>query len=86
MAHQNTPAERQLLRLIEDLPLPVDVKTGWTDQLRSTGLSLELEEDIRKKLADDKEMNGVVRTRYDIELARLIRQWRMETGAKSFHK
>ena len=86
MAHQNTPAERQLLQLIETLPLAAEVKTGWSDQIHATGMSAEIEEDIRHKLAEDKDLNPAVRTRYDVELTRWLRQWRMESGAHSFHK
>ncbi len=86
MAHKNTPAERQLLQLIETLPLPAELKSGWSEQIHSAGMSVELEEEIRKKLAEDKDLNPAVRTRYDVELTRWLRQWRMESGAQSFHK
>ena len=86
MAHQNTPAERQLLKLIETLPLAAELKTGWNDQMHATGMSVELEEEIRQKLAEDKDLTPAVRAHYDVELARWLRQWRMEAGAKSFHK
>jgi hypothetical protein len=84
MAHQNTPAERQMLHEIDKLPLPAEVKTGWDEQIRATGLTEELYEEIRAKVVGDPEINGPDKARFEMELVRLVRQWRMETGAKKF--
>ena len=84
MTHQNTPAERQLLHVIEKLPLPAEVKTGWDEQIRATGLTEEMYEEIRAKVVGDPEINGPEKARFEMELVRLVRQWRMETGAKKF--
>jgi len=84
MAHQNTPAERQLLHFIERLPLPEELKTTWTDQVRTGGMTEELDVEIRSKIAGDPNLNGPEKARFEVELNRLIRQWRMEAGAKKF--
>ncbi len=84
MAHQNTPAERQILHFIEKLPLPADVKTPWSEQVRATGMTEELDVEIRAKVAADPDLNGPEKTRFEVELNRLVRQWRMEVGAKKF--
>jgi hypothetical protein len=86
MSHQNTPAERQLLRFILDLPLPEVQQSGWIDQIHATGMSAELGDEIRKALVDDQAINQATRARYEVDLARRISQWRMENGAKSFRK
>jgi hypothetical protein len=84
MTHQNTPAERQLLRFVSKLSLPDDVKTGWDERIRSEGLSEELNDEIRARLVGDADLNGPEKARLEIDLARLARQWRMEAGAKNF--
>jgi len=84
MAHQNTPAERQMLHLVEKLPFPEETRSGWEEQIRNTGLTEELYEEIRAKVVGDSDMNGPEKTRHEMELVRLVRQWRMETGAKKF--
>ena len=84
MTHQNTPAERQLLHVVEKLPLPAELKTGWDEKIRTVGLSEELYEEIRANLAGDPDLNAPEKVRFEMELVRLVRQWRMETGAKKF--
>ena len=84
MAHQNTPAERQIMKFVEKLPLPDEVKTGWTQQIKTEGMTEELREEIRQKLASDADIDGATKARFEIDLARLARQWRMEAGSKHF--
>jgi hypothetical protein len=84
MAHQNTPAERQILHLIEKLPLADDLKAGWIDQLRTGGMTEELDVEIRAKIAGDTDLNAPEKARYEVDLNRMMRQWRMEVGAKKF--
>ncbi len=86
MAHQNTPAERQLMKFVEKLPLPDEVKTGWSQQIKNEGMTEELREEIRQKLAGDADIPAATKARYEVELGRLVSQWRMETGAKHFAK
>ncbi len=84
MAHQNTPAERQLMKFVEKLPLPDEVKTGWSEQIKTEGMTEELREEIRQKLATDPDIDAATKARFEIDLARLVRQWRMEVGSKHF--
>lgn len=86
MAHQNTAAEKQLLHFIGTLPLPVELKTGWEDQIRTGGMVAVLGDEIHKQIEGAAEINPAARTRYTMELARLLRQWRMEAGARGFHR
>ncbi len=86
MAHQNTPAERHLMQFVEKLPLPDDVKTGWSEQIKNEGMSEELREVIRQRLASDPDINAATKARFEIDLARLVRQWRLDVGSKRFAK
>ena len=86
MAHQNTPAERQLMKFVEKLPLPDEVKTGWNQQIKNEGMTEELREEIRQKLASDPEINAATKARFEVDLGRLVRQWRLDVGAKHFAK
>lgn len=86
MTHQNTAAEKQLLHFLETLPLPTELKNGWQEQIRTGGMVPELGEEIHKHIETAAEINPAARTRYTMDLARLLRLWRMETGARGFHR
>ena len=86
MAHQNTPSERQLLKLVEKLPLAADDKTAWIEQIRSGGMTIEIGEDIRHKLEADQVTTPAERAHFEVELARLVRTWRLEIAAHGFKK
>jgi hypothetical protein len=86
MTHQNTAAEKQLLHFIGTLPLAAELKTGWEEQIRTGGMVAGLGDEIHKQIEGSAEINAAARTRFTMELARLLRQWRMETGARGFHR
>jgi hypothetical protein len=86
MAHQNTAAEKQLLHFLETLPLPAEIKSGWEEQIRTGGMVAGMGEEIHKQIETAAEINPVARTRFTTELARLLRRWRMETGARGFRR
>ena len=73
-----------MLHIVEKLPLAAEIKAGWDEKIRAEGLSEELYEEIRAKVVGDPELNSPEKSRFEMELVRLVRQWRMETGAKKF--
>lgn len=86
MAIHNTPEERQMLKVIEKLSVSDSERQGWVDQIRATGMSEELAEQIQKALATpaDGETTNTVRALASVEFSKLVRRWRMAQGAKKF--
>ena len=80
MAVRNTPEEKQLLQMIEKFPVTDDEKQKWTENIRSSGLSEELAEEIRKALTSPdagEEEKRLKYAQYSIKLANLVRRWRL---------
>ncbi len=90
MAVHNTPEERKLIQLINQMPLPEEQKQDWTDTIRKYGLSEELAEEIRQKLGiipeGEDEVVKAHRARLSIEVARLVQQWRLSQQSHHFNK
>ena len=83
-AHQ-TPVERDLLKLIERLPLAEEEKSAWVESLQTDGLTEELAEEMRKRLSTGSEEGGQMsRTRHLSSLMLIIRRWRLERQSKTF--
>jgi hypothetical protein len=88
MAKGNTQEERQLIKLIEKMPVSEEERNGWSERIRSGDMSAELAEEIRVKLAtpvegEDEQGTGT-RTRYLAELANLVRRWRLSSQTHNF--
>ncbi len=88
MHKTNTQEERQLIRLVEQLPLPDEEKNGLAERIRNGEMSAELAEEIRQKLtqpgADEREQ--AQHTRYLAELTMLVKRWRLSSQARNFTK
>lgn len=86
MPRSNTQEERQLMKLIEKMPVPDEDKSSWCEQIRSGNMSAELAEEIRLKLSAplEGEANPGVRTRYLVDLANLVKRWRLTSQSHNF--
>jgi hypothetical protein len=87
MAVHNTQEERQLIKLIDEMPMTDEVKQGWVESIRSEGLNEELAEEIRQKLTSHPEAdtNFPNRARCMAQLSNITRRWRL-TSQKQIGK
>jgi len=91
MHKTTTQEERQLIKLVEKLPLADEEKTNWTERIRNGEMSPELAEEIRQKLAapgetQEDERGQATRTRYLAELAMIVKRWRLSSQSRNFTK
>jgi hypothetical protein len=86
MAKGITQEERQLVKLVEKMPLPVEEKEPWLEQIRGGEMSDDLAETIRQKLVagTEGEDNQSNRARYLVELTTLVKRWRLSSQARNF--
>ena len=84
MARHNTPEERQLIELIEKVPLPDEDKNGWIEMIREYGLSEDLAQEIRERVTSDKNIQNPAR--YSTKLIGIIRRWRLSELKKSTNR
>lgn len=88
MALHNTPAERQIIKLLEKIGLPEVETKAWIDQIQATGMGEDLAENIQERLTHPAETDAPLHNRsiLMVEYTRLVRQWRMAQGARKFTK
>ncbi len=89
MHKTTTQEERQLIKLVEQLPLADEEKTAWAERIRNGEMSAELAEEIRQKLAaepENDERGQANRTRHLAELAMLVKRWRLSSQSRNFTK
>ena len=91
MAKALNQEERQLIKLIGKLPLQEADKTTWTDQIQRGDMNEELAEAIRARLNEPGEEGSPAasnlaanRSRYLVELANLVRRWRLSSQSHNF--
>jgi hypothetical protein len=86
MAKGNSQEERQLIKFIEELHISDDEKNAWSELIRNGSMSNELAEEIRVKLAEpvDTPEYAAAHTRYQAELANLVRRWRFSSQSHNF--
>jgi hypothetical protein len=85
MAYHNTPVEKQIIKLIDDLPFSDEDKKNWTESIRASGFNEELADDIHKKLIAPVETGAPAEHGiHSVEFARLVKQWRFSLQAKNF--
>ena len=96
MAKALSQEERQLIKMIGKLPVQEAEKTTWTEQILHGGMNEDLVEAIRTRLNEPvedaaAEVNPLVasnaaanRSRYLVELASLVRRWRLTSQAHNF--
>jgi hypothetical protein len=78
MAVHNTVEEREMMKLIDHLPVLDEEKQTWIKRIRDEGLSEELVEEIQKKLTPDEDSeNNLTRVQHTTEVSRLSRRWRL---------
>lgn len=86
-----TQEERQLVKLVEKMPLPDEVRNPWLERIHNGEMSEELAEEIREKVtameesASD-ERGQVNRARILTELTMLTKRWRLSSQANNFRK
>ena len=90
MAKSQTQEERQLLKLVGQLPVSAEEKTAWLEQISHGEMNEELAETMRERLSapvENAEAAGSSnRSRYLVELANLVRRWRFSSQSHNFGK
>ena len=91
MHKTTTQEERQLIKLVETLPLPDEEKNALAERIRNGEMSTELAEEIRQKLIAPGEPEGddrtqANRTRHLAELSMLVKRWRLSSQSRNFTK
>jgi hypothetical protein len=86
-----TQEERQLIKLVEKMPVEDETKNSWLERMRSGDMNDELAEEIRAKLAasgeaEDDERSQANRNRNLTELAMLVKRWRFSSQSSHFRK
>jgi hypothetical protein len=86
-----TQEERQLIKLVEKMPVEDETKNAWLERMRSGDMNDELAEEIRAKLAasgeaEDDERSQANRNRNLTELAMLVKRWRFSSQSSHFRK
>lgn len=87
MAKTQSQEERQLIKLVGQLPVGEEERTAWTEQIQRGDMNEDLAETIRTRLAapvegDDAANNR--RARFQVEFANLVRRWRLSNQARNF--
>jgi hypothetical protein len=81
--------EKQIIKLIEQLPLGERVTAKWVKTIEEESFNEELAKEIHDKItkAQEKdEENRAALGRFSMELAGLVRRWRMANQAQHFAK
>jgi hypothetical protein len=95
MHKTTTQEERQLMKLVEKLPVQDEEKNSWTERIRNGEMSAEMAEEIRLKLATPVEATGnpevdereqAARMRNLAELAMIVKRWRLSSQSRNFTK
>lgn len=88
MAKKNTPEEREIIKLIEKLPLESENKKAWVEQIDDRGLDEEIIETIRSYLLNDSSEGPNIpnRLQYSVQLTNIIRRWRLSNQAHGLGK
>jgi hypothetical protein len=78
MAINNSVQEREMMKLIDHLPVADEEKQTWVKRIREEGLSEELVEEIQKKLTPDEDSeNNLKRVQHTSEVSRIAKRWRL---------
>lgn len=87
MPKTTTQEERQLVKLVEKLPLPDEEKNNWAERIRNGEMSPALAEEIRQKLSEPGDEAGqTARMRSLAELTMLVNRWRLSSQSRNFTK
>ncbi len=88
MAVHNTVEEREIIKLIEKMPVADEQKQTWIAQIREVGMSEDLGKAIQQHLSEQEatEQNFPNRARMLQQLSNLIRSWRLAAQKKVFKR
>lgn len=89
MAYHISSEEKLVLRFIEKTNVAETAKKQWTKAIQETGLSEELVEAIREKLAKrtaSQDQDEFATGREMFEFNSLARKWRLALNKKKFHE
>ncbi|NLG98205.1 MAG: hypothetical protein GX491_12660 [Chloroflexi bacterium] len=90
MARNITQEERQLIKLVEQMPLPEGDKNNWLERIRNGEMSKELADEIRQRLVEaggeENEAQQANRTRYLSEFTVLVKRWQFASQARNFSR
>lgn len=93
MARNITQEERQLIKLVEKMPVPEGDKNNWLERIRGGEMSKELADEIRQRLSGPVEAGGeenetqqANRTRYLSEFTVLVKRWQFASQARNFSR
>jgi len=81
--------EKQIIKLVEKLPLGKTVIAKWVKTIEEEGFNEELAKEIHEKIAKAQEKDDENRAalgRSGMELAGLIRRWRLASQSQHFAK
>jgi hypothetical protein len=87
MTGHKSPEAQKLLKMIQAVPFNDEEKEKWRDSLTEDGITEEIADEIHKSLAalpDDKFSNDWEHAKYNMELAVLLKHWRMTQASKNF--
>jgi hypothetical protein len=81
--------EKQIVKLVEKLPLGERVTAKWVKSIEEEGFNEELAKEIHEKITkagEKDEENRAALGRFSMELAGLVKRWRMASQAQHFAK
>ena len=88
MAHHSSAEERQIEKLIEEMPVSAEDRTRWGEAIRTDGMSEDLAEEIHevlgKHIEGEEHDQAVTRTRYLINFSNLVKHWRLSNQSRHF--
>ncbi len=90
MARANTPEEKQIIKLVEKMPIKDTVRMKWLKRLHEDGMTTELAEEMRKKLTtaprEETEAEHTMRMSAATSLNAQVQRWRLAEQRKAFSK
>lgn len=88
MAHHSSSEERQIEKLIGELPVSGDDRTRWADAIRTDGMTEDLADEIHQALnthvEGEEHDQAVTRTRFLINFTNLVKHWRLSNQSRHF--
>ncbi len=88
MAPRISAEERQILKLLDEMPFSEDDLTRLTAAIQNDGMTEELAEEIRQLLSSPPDGEGheqaVNRTRVLIQFTNLVKRWRLSQQSRHF--
>lgn len=88
MAPRITAEERQILKLVEEMPVSEEDRARLLETIQDGGMSEELAEEIRQLLSahieGEAHEQAVNRTRVLITFTNLVKRWRLSQQSRHF--